>query len=293
MAFALTALALPPAAVGQPVAKSDRPADESACRPAQFGVVLDVGHTAEAPGAKSARGVPEFEFNLGLAERIEHALIKAGFARTMVTVAGGPARESLHERVAHANALRADLFLSIHHDSVPEQFLETWAYAGVERRFSDRFKGHSIFVSNDHRDRAGSLMFGRLLGLQLKARGLDYTPHYTFAEMGNRRRTLVDAKAGVYRFDRLAVLRGTRMPAALLEAGSIINREEEMLVVNPERQALVGAAVASAVEQFCVARAEQAIAERKRSRMLPAALAPPRKAKPASASGAGQAKRVQ
>jgi N-acetylmuramoyl-L-alanine amidase len=293
VAFALAVLALPPAAAGEPAGKSDRPAAESPCRRAEFRVVLDVGHTDESPGAISARGVPEHDFNLGLANRIEHALLSAGFARTVRAVTEGPTREGLNGRVARANGLQADVFLSIHHDSVPEQFLQPWAYAGVERRFSDRFKGHSIFVSNDNRDRAGSLLFARLLGLQLKARGLDYTPHYTYPEMGKRRRALVDANAGVYRFDRLMVLRATRMPAVLLEAGSIINREEEMLMVNPERQALVGAAVASAVEQFCAARAEQAIAERKRERMAHSAQARGRKARPASANSTGQTKRAQ
>ena len=46
--------------------------------------------------------------------------------------------------------------------------------------------------------------------------------------MGHRRRELLDADAGVYRYDQLIVLRMTRMPAVLLEAGSIVNRQEEL-----------------------------------------------------------------
>ena len=42
--------------------------------------------------------------------------------------------------------------------------------------------------------------------------------------MGHRRRILVDAEDGVYRYDQLIVLRQTKMPAVLLEAGSIVNR---------------------------------------------------------------------
>jgi N-acetylmuramoyl-L-alanine amidase len=72
--------------------------------------------------------------------------------------------------------------------------------------------------------------------------------------MGARRRQLVDREAGVYRFDRLAVLIGTKMPAVLLEAGSIINRDEELLMESPERQAQVAVAVTEAVEQFCASR---------------------------------------
>ena len=44
------------------------------------------------------------------------------------------------------------------------------------------------------------------------------------------------------------------MPAVLLEAGSIINREEELRMGSAEHQALVSAAVADAVKSFCTAR---------------------------------------
>ena len=77
--------------------------------------------------------------------------------------------------------------------------------------------------------------------------------------MGNRRRELLDADAGVYRYDQLVVLRYTRMPALLLEAGSIVNRQEELELATPERRALTSAAVAAAVEDFCAARAHPKI----------------------------------
>ena len=72
--------------------------------------------------------------------------------------------------------------------------------------------------------------------------------------MGNRQRLLIHAQAGVYRYDQLIVLRDTDMPAVLLEAGSIINREEELRMGSVEHQALLSAAVADAVKSFCTAR---------------------------------------
>jgi N-acetylmuramoyl-L-alanine amidase len=237
-----------------PAWASTAPVGDPACQRAQFRVVLDVGHTVEVPGAISARGVPEYEFNLNLGNRIERTMIEAGFERTVLLVTAGAAIPSLHQRVARANALHADLFVSIHHDSVPEAFLKMWEHAGNQLRFSDRFRGHSIFVSYENRDFAGSLLFARLLGRQLQARGLQYTPHYTRPDMGPRRRALLDADVGVYRFDRLIVLRSTEMPAVLLEAASIIHREEELVAASPGRQALVSAAVTEAVEEFCAKR---------------------------------------
>jgi N-acetylmuramoyl-L-alanine amidase len=224
------------------------------CDRAAFRIVLDVGHTPEVPGAISARGATEFDFNLNLARQIEQKLIESGFAKTVLLVTTGPSRPGLLKRVTRANRMPADLFVSIHHDSVPEIFKELWEYLGKERKFSDRFKGHSIFVSNDSPARKASLQFARLLGLELKARELTYTPHYTEGFMGRYRRELVDAEAGVYRYDKLIVLRTTLMPAVLLEAGSIVNRDEEVLMGSPERQAVISAAVTEAIDKFCAAR---------------------------------------
>ena len=254
-----------------------------ACGRAAFRVIIDVGHTEQAPGATSARGVPEFVFNLNLAKRIEQQLLAAGFRRSVLLITEGPSGKGLVERVKRANALGADLFLSIHHDSVPDEFLEKWEFEGEQRSFSDRFSGHSIFISDDNSDRAGSLLFARLLGSQLRKRGLQYTPHYTDRIMGNRQRLLIDTQAGVYRYDQLIVLRDTGMPAVLLEAGSIINREEELRMGSAEHQALLSAAVADAVKSFCAARrprtptnAASRAGEVSKQKIAPATAAPER-----------------
>jgi N-acetylmuramoyl-L-alanine amidase len=247
----LAAAALASAAA--PIAHAE-PRSADVCARAAFRVIIDVGHTARVPGATSARGIPEFVFNLSLAERVEEQLLAAGFRRSVLLVTEGPARKSLMKRVERANVLAADLFFSIHHDSVPDKLLEKWEFEGEQRGFSDRFKGHSIFISDDNSDRTGSLLFARMLGDQLQKRGLQYTPHYTQSIMGHRQRILIDAQAGVYRYDQLVVLRNAAMPAVLLEAGSIINREEELRMSSAEHQALISGAVVDAVESFCVAR---------------------------------------
>ena len=244
----------PQSAWGEPAGGPAKKPEGPTCNRAAFRVIVDVGHTAKAPGATSARGIMEYEFNLRLAKLIEQGLIDAGFNRTILLVTDGPKMKGLAQRVARANGSSADLLLSIHHDSVPDSFLEAWEFEGTKHHFSDRFKGHSIFVSRHNGDSKGSLQFGKLLGKELKARGLQYTPHYTEKFMGHRRRELVDAETGVYRYDQLIVLKDTRMPAVLLEAGSIINREEELLLGTAERQSLVSAAVRDAVETFCALR---------------------------------------
>jgi N-acetylmuramoyl-L-alanine amidase len=241
-------------AAAEPAAAPAKKADAPVCDRAAFRMVVDVGHTEEVPGAKSARGNYEYDFNLALAKRVEQQLREAGFDKTTLLITHGHAHPSLAERVGRANAASADLFLSIHHDSVPDKFLQKWEYEGEEHSYSDRFKGHSLFISKNNADPKASLQFGSLLGKQLKARDLKYTPHYTEKFMGSRQRVLVDKDAGVYRYDQLIVLKDTRMPAVLLEAGSIINRDEELAAASPERQALISAAVVDAVDAFCAMR---------------------------------------
>ena len=75
--------------------------------------------------------------------------------------------------------------------------------------------------------------------------------------MGRWQRTLLDADAGVYRYDTLFVLKKTQMPAVLLEAGSIANRDEELVMASPERQQLISAAVVDAVDSFCAAQSHK------------------------------------
>ena len=168
-----------------------------ACVPAAFRVILDVGHTADSPGAFSARGVTEYSFNTQLADAIRQALLDAGFEQTTKVVISGPARRGLFERAIRANTTHADLFIAIHHDSVPDYLLENWEYEGKKQQYSDRFSGFSIFVSNNNGDRSGSLAFGHLLGTELQKQGLHYTPHYTLPLMKHYRHELLDPEAGV------------------------------------------------------------------------------------------------
>src|SRR3954451_21606720 len=145
------------------------------CDRSRFRILVDVGHTAEIPGAMSARGVPEYEFNLKLARAIERELGGAGFRSTLVLITAGATFAGLVSRVKRANEWPADLFLSIHHDSVPARFLDVWDHEGVQRKYSDRFRGRSLFVPHETPQAPGSLYFAQLLGDELKARGLKYT----------------------------------------------------------------------------------------------------------------------
>jgi len=224
------------------------------CNPAKFRIVVDVGHTAESEGAISARNVAEFVFNLRLAQRIEEKLKAEGFGETKLLVTEGKARSSLVRRVAAASNMGANLFLSVHHDSVPTKFLEDWEYEGKKSHFSDRFSGYSVFVSTDNPEFKTSLSIAELVAKEMKGQGLKYAEQYSQPVMGKHQHPLLNKETGLYSYDKLIVLKKTKMAAVLLEAGSIINREEELKMASPEYRTLVSSGVATAMKEFCDSR---------------------------------------
>ncbi len=241
-------------AVTKPAAPNSAASKPNRCDPQKFRIVVDVGHTAESEGAISARNKAEFIFNLRLARVVEEKLKAAGFAETRLLVTEGKARRSLVRRVDTANNLPANLFLSIHHDSVPDKLLENWEFEGKKSHFSDRFSGYSVFVSRANADFGTSLAFAELLAREMKAQGLEYAKQFTLPIMGKNQHPLLNKETGVYSYDKLIVLKSTRMPAVLLEAGSIINRDEELKMDSAERRSVIGSGVTTALREFCDSR---------------------------------------
>ena len=210
-------------------------------------IALDVGHFLSEPGATSARGVPEFEFNRALAVSVERHLRNGGLT-TIVIGADGLQRD-LAERPR--KALGADLFISIHHDSAKARFLKTWTVDGVDRAYlDDRFKGFSIFVSRENPKLAQSLACASALGAQLRVHGFAPSRYHADNELGESR-VFADEANGVHYFDHLAVLRRATMPAILFEAGVILNRDEELAVSSEASREKIAQAVLHAA-QICL-----------------------------------------
>jgi N-acetylmuramoyl-L-alanine amidase len=217
-------------------------------------VILDVGHTASDPGQISARGVPEYDFNMKLAQRVSEELVKVGFLSRRMIVTDLNGHPGLLQRSTRANDLGADLFISFHHNGVRDETLIPWQYQGEEHRFLDKFKGFSLFVSRKNNEYEESLGFARVLADGLMASGLEFTTHHdelTNTNKYGRIAPLVDRDRGIYAYDNFVVLRESNMPAVLLEAGMIVNRAEEQMLSSPAFRAIVAKAVSGAVEGFC------------------------------------------
>jgi N-acetylmuramoyl-L-alanine amidase len=191
-------------------------------------IAVDVGHYLKEPGAISARGIPEFEYNLRLAREVAAALRAAGH-KTLLVGDDGLA-ENLGARAPRAAGM--DLFISIHHDSVQPRFLVQWETEGATRLYSDKFAGYSLFVSRLHPRLKASLRCASTIGTAMNAAGFTASRYHADPIVGENR-PFADEPNGVHYFDNLAVLKTASVPALLFEAGVIVNRAEELRMRDP------------------------------------------------------------
>lgn len=223
-------------------------ATDGPCARADFRIAIDVGHYDAAPGATSARGVPERAFNLRLARILKDRLAAGGFTGGFLIAESG-AKISLKARVRLANATAAHVFVSIHHDSAQEHLLTPWTYRGRDLLYTDDISGFSLFVSRENAAFERGLRLAKMIGAEMLAAGFAPTLHHADPIPGENR-DLLDPRLGVYRWDRLGVVRTTTMPAVLFEAGVILNRADEEELAKPETRLRIADAVVSAADQF-------------------------------------------
>ncbi len=225
------------------------PGPARACDRADLRVVLDVGHTPEAWGATSARGRREYEFNLALGQRTAADLKAAGYARTVVLLSHGIGRDQLFARARRAAELKADVLLSIHHDSVQPKYLSTWIIDGHAEHYADQFHGYGLFVSAKGRAFDQSRLLARALADALIASGRSFTKHHAEPIAGESRPWL-DESRGIYQYDDLVVLKASVSPAVLIEVGNISNRAEELELSTDVFRGSFAKAIAAALDVY-------------------------------------------
>ena len=195
-------------------------------------VAVDVGHSHLNPGVVSVTGLPEFEYNRNLAYKVRERLEAAGVRVRMIGERGD--FDVLHERTLAARG--ADLFVSIHHDSVQERYLPV----------ADRFAGFSLFVSRNNPQVGKSRECASAIGAEMLKAGYSRSLYHADPILGESR-PFADEANGVHYFDNLAVARTATMPALLFEAGVLVNRTEEARLARPETQAAMANAIAQGV----------------------------------------------
>lgn len=212
-----------------------------------FIVAIDIGHTINRGGALSAHGIYEYYYNQKVAALLLPELIKSGFKKSFIINEDG-GDISLIGRTTEAKKRKADLLISIHHDSVQPGYLSIWRHNGQYLYYCDLYRGFSIFLSDNNSNSKNSLLFASLLGTELLKKVFSPTLHHSEPIKGESRK-LIDQEKGIYEFNKLIILKNATMPAVLFECGVIKNRAEEKSINNDYRNKLVSA-IASTIIQY-------------------------------------------
>lgn len=197
-------------------------------------IAVDTGHTPLHSGAKGASGRVEYLYNLDVSSALAKDLT-AGGDRVSRTAADGK-EIRLQERATQAPD--ADLFISIHHDSMSQD----WIDAGRRREFA----GYSTFVSEKNPHYAQSLNCAKKIGEQMLAIGEKPSLYHATPIQGENR-PLIDQHLGVHRYDDLIVLKTAPIPAVLVEIGVIANPDEEARLSKPATIRRVSHAIAAGI----------------------------------------------
>jgi len=197
-------------------------------------IAVDVGHYHAEPGVISYSGIPEFEFNLRLAGEVKARLEANGLQVRLIGEKGNQIFLNHRTRAARG----ADLFLSIHHDS---------ARAHLHSR-REQFAGFSLFISRHNPKLEKSLACASAIGAELRAAGMTPSRYHADPVIGENR-PFADELNGVHFYDNLGVGKTATMASVLVEAGVIINREEEARMDDPAVRARIAEAVTRGVKR--------------------------------------------
>ncbi len=211
-------------------------------------IAIDIGHTQAKSGASSARGVGEFQFNQSIAKKLKAQLQQYGFKNSFIINPNGKAIK-LKQRTAIAARHYADVFVSIHHDSMQPQFLSKWVYKDKSYRHGEKFKGYSLFISQKTKQKTQNTQLAHSIANYLLESKFKPSLHHAMPIKGENRR-LIDRQQGIYEFPQLAVLRTAKMPAILVECGVIINKDEELLLSDEAYQQKLAKALADGIVTY-------------------------------------------
>ncbi|MBI3709154.1 MAG: N-acetylmuramoyl-L-alanine amidase [Proteobacteria bacterium] len=222
-------------------------------------VVLDPGHGGNDPGAIGPNGVLEKDVTLGIVRELKRQLEASGRYRVTLTRDDDSAMR-LRDRVAKARAVGADLFVSIHADSMANTQMrgasiytlsetasdaEAAALAARENR-ADLLTG--IDLSQENKEVASIL-------LDLAQREtLNLSAMLAGALVGELSNEISLLPTNPHRFAGFAVLKAPDVPSVLIELGYLSNQKDAMLLTRPHHRSKVAAAIVRAMDHYFARR---------------------------------------
>lgn len=193
-------------------------------------IVIDPGHGGIDPGATGHQGLMEKDVALDIAKRLRDKIVRTGNYRVLLT-RENDRKVYLKERVAFAKENRADLFISIHINSLPDRtgklnYVETYYFGPhTEQRsleLAEQENLDSQYTMAEFRDLIARI--GDTLKTE-ESMDLAHTIHrQLYRDLSQYSDNLVDAGAKPGPF---VVLLGVEVPSVLVEVSCISNKAEE------------------------------------------------------------------
>ncbi|MCO5065966.1 MAG: N-acetylmuramoyl-L-alanine amidase [Rhizobiaceae bacterium] len=228
--------------------------DEARAAGHPFVIVLDPGHGGFDGGAEGVSGTNEKDITLAFAKELRERL--AGQANYKIVMT----RESdmflrLDERVKIAQQNAADLFISIHADTIRYKGLRgATVYTGSDRasdaesealadreNLSDRLAG---VPTEDEKHEVADILFEFV-----RRETQDYSVSLAKDLVGELSRS-VGVINNPHRHARFRVLRAPDVPSVLIELGYLSNIEDETSLRDPQWRAKAVDSISAAVEKF-------------------------------------------
>ena len=212
-------------------------------------IVIDAGHGGNDPGTMH-NGIRESTLTLDMSKRLKAQLVKRGF--TVRTTRDKDSRLSLGERVRFANAVKGDLFISIHVNANKNNKI-----AGFETYFLNFASSNSAArvaaVENSVGERNLGSLEGILADIVLGARTQESrhlansVQRHTLRHL--KREKFVTKDGGV-RSAPFFVLMGSGMPGVLIELGYCTNPSEAKRLKRNDYLNALAAGIANGIAAY-------------------------------------------
>jgi N-acetylmuramoyl-L-alanine amidase len=200
-------------------------------------IVIDPGHGGIDPGATGRQGLMEKDVVLDIARRLRDKLLKSGNYRVLLT-RDKDRKVFLKERVAFAKTNKADLFISIHINSLPAEaasmnYVETY-YFGQHKdprslELAEKENHDSDYAMGDFREVIARI--GDTLKTEESKELANAIHGRLYSSLRRHNRNLLDAGSKTGPF---VVLLGVEVPSVLVEVSCISNKAEETRLSKPE-----------------------------------------------------------
>lgn len=191
-------------------------------------IVIDPGHGGRDPGALGPAGGQEKDITLDVALRLRDRLARRQGARVLLT-RERDVEVPLGQRVAFANDHDADLFVSIHVNSIPDASvapLETY-YFGLQADDETLRLAHGENAAADYSVAEFNAMLQRAGNTVKFQESKDLAASVQKSLVGTIRETNAEASDWGVKAGPFVVLLGVEAPAILAEMAAISNPDEE------------------------------------------------------------------